>query len=98
MSVCGCAPVETAKNVKTSVFSSIEIHAEDGREDEQHHGKVKHHHHCSLQETQQTVNAILRKKGFSKSDRRAENLKVKETELGLHKGGYTRLKSSGNKI
>lgn len=49
--MCVYAPVEAAKNIKTSVFSSVQIHAEDGRKDEQHHGKVKHHNHCSLQET-----------------------------------------------
>lgn len=47
-----CTPVEAAENVKSSVFSSVEVHAEDGGKDEQHHGKVKHHNHCSLQETQ----------------------------------------------
>lgn len=54
VSVCACTPVEAAENVETSVFSSVEVHAEDGGENEQHHGKVKHHHHCSLQETQKT--------------------------------------------
>lgn len=44
-------PVKAAEYVETSVFSSVEVHAEDGGEDEQHHGKVKHHHHRSLQET-----------------------------------------------
>lgn len=58
VSVCVRTPVEAAKNIKTSVFSSVEIHAEDGREDEQHHGKVKHHHHCSLQQ-QNTENLML---------------------------------------
>lgn len=46
-----CTPVEAAKNIKTSVFSSVQIHTQDGRKDEQHHGKVEHHHHSSLQET-----------------------------------------------
>lgn len=41
-------PVEAAENVESPVFSSVEIHAEDGGEDEQHHGKVKHHNYCSL--------------------------------------------------
>lgn len=44
-------PVEAAKNIKTSVFSSVKIHTEDGRKDKQHHGKVEHHHHSSLQDT-----------------------------------------------
>lgn len=59
---CVCTPIEAAKNVKTSVFSSVEIHAEDGRKDEQHHGKVKHHYHCSLQEKHRKINAILWKR------------------------------------
>lgn len=50
--LCVCTPVEAAENVKTPVLSPIEIHAEDGRKDEEYHGKVKHHHHCSLQEKQ----------------------------------------------
>lgn len=51
MPVCVCTPVETAENVKTPVFSSVEVHAEDGGEDKQYHGKVKDHNHCSLHET-----------------------------------------------
>lgn len=48
-------PVEAAKNIKTSVFTSVQIHTQDGRKDEQHHGKVEHHHHSSLQETLQNT-------------------------------------------
>lgn len=55
MSVCVRTPVEAAENVETSVFSSIEVHAEDSGEDEEHHGKVKYHHHRSLEETQRTL-------------------------------------------
>ncbi len=55
--MCAHTPVEAAENVETPVFSSVEVHAEDGGEDEQHHGKVKHHHHCSLQEN--TENSML---------------------------------------
>lgn len=43
-------PVEAAKNIKASVFSSVQIHTQDGRKDEQHHGKIEHHHHSGLQE------------------------------------------------
>lgn len=43
-----CTPVEAAENVESSVFSSVEIHAEDGGKDEQHHGKVEHNNHRSL--------------------------------------------------
>jgi len=40
--------VEAAENVKTPVFSSVEVHAENGGKDKQDHGKVEDHHHCSL--------------------------------------------------
>ena len=51
-SLCVCTPVKAAENVKTSVFSSVEIHAEDGGKNKQHHGKVKNYHHRSLQDTE----------------------------------------------
>lgn len=60
--LCVCTPVEAAENVKTPVLSPIEIHAEDGRKDEQYHGKVKHHHHCSLQEKQKRLFQVKKPK------------------------------------
>lgn len=49
-----CPPVEAAEDVKASVLPAVEVHAEDGGEDEQHHGEVKHHHHRGLQGAQKT--------------------------------------------
>lgn len=49
-----CTPVEAAEDVKAPVFPAVEVHAEDGGEDEQHHGEVEHHHHRSLQVAQET--------------------------------------------
>lgn len=46
------SPVEAAEDVKAPFFSSVEIHAEDGRKDEQHHGEVKHNYHRGLQDTE----------------------------------------------
>lgn len=57
-------PVEAAENVEAAVLSSVEVHAEDGGEDEQHHGKVKHHNHCSLREMQKTLCYFVEKVAF----------------------------------
>lgn len=48
--LCKCVwiPDKAAKDVKAAVLSAVQIHAEDGRKDEQHHSKVKHHDHCRL--------------------------------------------------
>lgn len=49
-----CTPVEAAEDVKAPVLPAVEVHAEDGGEDEQHHGEVEHHHHRGLQGAQET--------------------------------------------
>lgn len=41
-------PVEAAEDVEASVLSPVEVHAEDGGKDEQHHGEVEHHDHRGL--------------------------------------------------
>lgn len=65
VSICACTPVEAAENVETSVFSPVKVHAEDGGEDEQHHGEVEHHHHCSLQDIQDLFSYFMEKVVFS---------------------------------
>lgn len=56
-----CTPVEAAEDVKASVLPAVEVHAEDGGEDEQHHGEVKHHHHRGLQGAQETQPCCMEK-------------------------------------
>ncbi len=43
-------PDKAAENVEAAVLSAVQVHAEDGRKDEQHHSEVKHHNHCGLRE------------------------------------------------
>lgn len=40
--------VQTAEDIQTLVLTSMEVQTEDGREDEQHHGKVEHNHNGCL--------------------------------------------------
>lgn len=42
-------PVEAAEDVEPAFLPTVQVQAQDGREDEQHHGKVEHHNHRSLQ-------------------------------------------------
>lgn len=56
-----CTPVEAAEDVEASVLPAVEVHAEDGGEDEQHHGEVKHHHHRGLQGAQDTQPCCMEK-------------------------------------
>lgn len=42
-------PVKAAKNIKPLVFTPVKIQTQNGRKNEQHHGKVKNNHYCSLQ-------------------------------------------------
>lgn len=44
----GARAVETAEDVQTLVLTTVEVQTEDGGEDEQHHGKVKHNHNGRL--------------------------------------------------
>lgn len=57
-----CTPVEAAEDVKAPVLSAVEVHAEDGGEDEQHHGEVKHHHHRGLQGAHKTQGSRTEKR------------------------------------
>lgn len=40
--------VQAAEDVQTLVLSPVEVQTEDGGEDEQHHGEVKHNHNGRL--------------------------------------------------
>lgn len=40
--------VQAAEDIQTLVLASVEVQTEDGWEDEQHHGEVKHDHNCRL--------------------------------------------------
>ena len=64
VSVGVSTPVEAAENVKTPVFSSVEVHAEDGGEDEQHHGEVEHYHHCGLEGNTENMMLPMEKSGW----------------------------------
>ena len=64
VSVGVSAPVEAAENVETSVFSSVEVHAEDGGEDEQHHGEVEHYHDCGLEGNTENTMLPMEKSGW----------------------------------
>lgn len=48
-------PNKAAENVKAAVLSAVQVHAEDGRKDQQHHSEVKHHNHCSLREKEKLL-------------------------------------------
>jgi len=43
-------PDKAAENVKAAVLSAVQVHAEDGRKDQQHHSEIKDHDHCRLRE------------------------------------------------
>ena len=44
----GAGAVQAAEDVQALVLTSVEVQTEDGREDEQHHGEVKHNHNGCL--------------------------------------------------
>lgn len=79
-----CTPVEAAEDVKAPVLPAVEVHAEDGGEDEQHHGEVEHHHHRGLQGAQETQPCPMEK---------AAGSAVQRGIMGLYKGGNIGLKS-----
>lgn len=65
--------VKAAEDVQTLVLTSVQIQAEDGREDEQHHGKVKHNH-----------NGRLRREREKKSEKRQRTVcEITDTLLQL---------------
>lgn len=41
-------PVEAAEDVEPAFLPAVQVQAQDGGEDEQHHGEVEHHNHRSL--------------------------------------------------
>lgn len=46
----GAGAVQAAEDVQTLVLTPMEVQAEDGGKDEQHHGKVEHNHYGRLGE------------------------------------------------
>lgn len=44
----GTGAVQAAEDVQALVLAPVEVQTEDGGEDEQHHGKVKHNHNGRL--------------------------------------------------
>lgn len=42
-------PVEAAEDVEPAFLPAVQVQAQDGRENKEHHGKVEHNNHCSLQ-------------------------------------------------
>lgn len=42
-------PVEAAEDVEPALLPAVQVQAQDSRENKEHHGKVEHNHHCSLQ-------------------------------------------------
>lgn len=41
-------PCKTAENIQSPVLTSIQIHAENGRKNEQNHSKIEHHYDSRL--------------------------------------------------
>lgn len=44
----GAGAVQAAEDIQALVLTPVEVQTEDGREDEQHHGEVKHDHNGRL--------------------------------------------------
>lgn len=42
-------PVEAAEDVEPAFLPAVQVQAQDGGEDKQHHGEVEYHNHRSLQ-------------------------------------------------
>lgn len=59
--------VQAAEDVQAFVLAPVEVQAEDGREDEQHHGKIKHHHNGCLGRERQEEKLQIHKPSWVKS-------------------------------
>lgn len=51
----GARAVEAAEDIQALVLTPVEVQTEDGGEDEQHHGKVKHDHNGRLRRQEKRI-------------------------------------------
>jgi len=69
--------VQAAEDIQSLVLAPVEVQTQDGREDEQHHGEVKHDHNgCLRRETKKE------KKQSEKSQRTVCEITDTTTQLG----------------
>lgn len=88
-------PDKAAENVEAAVLSAVQVHAEDGGKDEQHHSEVKHHYHCRLREKIKLLSAHSHsRKIITHSDTRTSAEGVCQNHNDPNKFNFRQLSSS----